>query len=62
MSSSAKYEGCGEVGSIRAIFLAQFHTIQGPIIRLGRLAGFYCYLGLDRVWQCNEETTDDSKR
>ena len=28
-----KYEGCGEVGSIRGIFLAQFHPHQGHIIR-----------------------------
>jgi len=28
-----KYEGCGEIGSLRAIFLAQFHHLQGPMIR-----------------------------
>jgi len=31
--SSNKYEGCGEIGTLRSIFLAQFHPIQGPIIR-----------------------------
>ena len=30
---STKYEGCGEIGSIRAIFLAQFHPEQGPMVR-----------------------------
>jgi len=30
---SGKYEGCGEIGSIRAIFLAQFHPEQGPLVR-----------------------------
>lgn len=30
---TTKYEGCGEIGSIRAIFLAQFHPEQGPMIR-----------------------------
>jgi hypothetical protein len=29
----SKYEGCGEVGSIRGIFLAQFHPHQGPMVR-----------------------------
>lgn len=29
----SKYEGCGEIGSIRAIFLSQFHPVQGPMIR-----------------------------
>ena len=28
-----KYEGCGEIGGIQAIFLAQFHPDQGPMIR-----------------------------
>jgi len=31
--TGTKYEGCGEIGSIRAIFLAQFHPDQGPLIR-----------------------------
>jgi len=31
--SGTKYEGCGEIGAIRAIFLAQFHPEQGPLIR-----------------------------
>jgi len=31
--ASNKYEGCGEIGGIRAIFLAQFHPDQGPMIR-----------------------------
>ena len=31
--SGSKYEGCGEIGSIRAIFLSQFHPDQGPMIR-----------------------------
>ena len=33
MTGGTKYEGCGEIGSIRAIFLAQFHPDQGPLIR-----------------------------
>ena len=31
--SGSKYEGCGEIGDIRAVFLAQFHPDQGPMIR-----------------------------
>jgi hypothetical protein len=31
--ASNKYEGCGEIGDIRAIFLAQFHPDQGPMVR-----------------------------
>jgi len=31
--AATKYEGCGEIGDIRAIFLAQFHPDQGPMIR-----------------------------
>jgi len=31
--AATKYEGCGEIGDIRAIFLAQFHPDQGPLIR-----------------------------
>lgn len=31
--ASTKYEGCGEIGGIQAIFLAQFHPDQGPLIR-----------------------------
>ena len=32
-TAGSKYEGCGEIGSIRAIFLSQFHPVQGPMIR-----------------------------
>ena len=31
--SGSKYEGCGEIGDIRAVFLSQFHPDQGPMIR-----------------------------
>lgn len=29
----SKYEGCGEIGTLRSVFLAQFHPVQGPMIR-----------------------------
>jgi hypothetical protein len=32
-TNDSRYEGCGEEGPLRNIFLAEFHHITGPMIR-----------------------------